>query len=175
MKKLLMVIPLVFLLCFTFSCQQGEEVAEEPAVDVEADVEADMEAIRNWVNLSYAAADSGDVEGYISFWAEGVIWMPPNAPIIQGISAATEMVQPFFEQVSTHREISIKEIKVADDFAFTRINSEEKYTPRTGEGESVESNFKSIILLHRMADGTWLGTHCIWNSNDPLPTSQENQ
>ncbi len=37
MKKLLMVIPLVFLLCFTFSCQQGEEVAEEPAVDVEAE------------------------------------------------------------------------------------------------------------------------------------------
>jgi hypothetical protein len=29
MKKLLMVIPLVFLLCFTFSCQKAEEVAEE--------------------------------------------------------------------------------------------------------------------------------------------------
>ena len=29
MKKLLMVIPLVILLCFTFSCQQGEEGAEE--------------------------------------------------------------------------------------------------------------------------------------------------
>jgi len=164
-----MILPLVFLLCFTFSCQQGEEVAEEPAVDVEADVEA----IRNWVNSSYAAADSGDVEGYISFWAEGVIWMPPNTPIIQGISAATEMVQPFFEQVSTHREISIKEIKVADNFAFTRINSEEKYTPRTGEGESVESNFKSIILLHRMADGTWLGTHYMWNMNDSPPMSPE--
>ena len=29
MKTLFRVIPLVFLLCFTFSCQQGEEVAEE--------------------------------------------------------------------------------------------------------------------------------------------------
>ncbi len=37
MKKLLMVIPLVFLLCFTFGCQQGEEVAEEPVVDIEAE------------------------------------------------------------------------------------------------------------------------------------------
>jgi hypothetical protein len=27
MKKLFMVLPLVFLLCFTFGCQQGEEVA----------------------------------------------------------------------------------------------------------------------------------------------------
>ena len=37
MKKLFMILPLVFLLCFTFSCQQGEEVAEEPVVDVEAE------------------------------------------------------------------------------------------------------------------------------------------
>ncbi len=37
MKKLLMIIPLVFLLCITFGCKQGEEVAEEPAVDVEAE------------------------------------------------------------------------------------------------------------------------------------------
>jgi hypothetical protein len=35
-----MVFPLVFLICFTFSCQQSEEVAEEPAVDVETDVAA---------------------------------------------------------------------------------------------------------------------------------------
>lgn len=31
MKKLLLILPLVFLFCFTFSCQQGEEVAEEVA------------------------------------------------------------------------------------------------------------------------------------------------
>jgi len=33
MKKLLMIIPLVILLCFTYGCQQGEEIAEEPVVD----------------------------------------------------------------------------------------------------------------------------------------------
>ena len=163
--------PLVFLLCLTFGCQQGEEVAEEPAVNVEAEVEA----IRNWVKESYAAADSGDVEDYIRFWAEDVIWMPPNAPIIQGTSATRELLQPYFEQIITHREIFVEEIKVTDDFAFTRINSKEKYTPRTGESESIEANFKAIILLQRMADGTWLGTHYIWNSNDPLPKSDKNE
>ena len=170
MKKLLLILLLVFLLCFTFSCQKAEEVAEEPALNVEADVEA----IKNWAKESYAAADSGDVEDYISFWAEDVIWMPPNTPIIKGKSAIREMLQPYFEQLTTHREISVEEIEVTDDFAFSRINSEEKYTPRTGEGESIEANFKALILLQRMADGTWLGTHYIWNSNDPLPTSDEN-
>ncbi len=33
MKKLLLVIPLVVLLCFTFGCQQGKEVAEEATPD----------------------------------------------------------------------------------------------------------------------------------------------
>lgn len=35
-KKLCMILPLVLILCFTVSCQQGEEVAKEPVVDVEA-------------------------------------------------------------------------------------------------------------------------------------------
>jgi hypothetical protein len=35
MKKLIMILPLIFLHCFAFSCQKAEEVAEEPAVDIE--------------------------------------------------------------------------------------------------------------------------------------------
>ncbi len=171
MKKLLMVIPLVILLCITFSCQQEEEEVEERVIDVEADIEA----IRNWVNKSYATAESGDLEGYLDFWTENVIWMPRNTPTIQGISAVREYVQPYVEQLTSHVVISIKEIRIVNDFAFARINTEEKYTPKTGEGEPIDLNLKNIFLLQRMTDGTWLGTHCIWNSNDPLPTSKENQ
>jgi uncharacterized protein (TIGR02246 family) len=170
MKKLFMILPLVFLLCFVFSCQKGGEGAEEPV-----DIEADVEAIRNWVKESYAAADSGNVKNYISFWAKDVIWMPPDAPIIQGTSAIRELLKPYFEQLTAKRKISVEEITVTDDFAFTRINTEEKYTPRTGEGEPVEANFKAIIFLQRIADGTWLGTHYIWNSNDPPPSSEKNK
>lgn len=170
MKKLFMILPLVLVLCLTFGCQKAEEVTEEPVVDVEADVEA----IRDWVNGNYAAADSGDLESYLSFWAENIIWMPPNAPIMQGKSTIREYVQPFFEQLTIHHEISIEEIKVAEDSAFAWLNSKEMYTPKTGEGEPMELNVKAIFLLQRMSDGKWLCTHGIWNSNDPLPTSQEN-
>ena len=41
MKKLLMIIPLVILLCFTFGCQQGEEVA----IIVDSTISADGNAI----------------------------------------------------------------------------------------------------------------------------------
>ena len=35
MKKLVMILPMVLVLCFTFGCQKGEEAAEEPVVDSE--------------------------------------------------------------------------------------------------------------------------------------------
>jgi len=165
MKKALLIITVIVLYFFAFSCQQKEEAAEN-IMDV---AETDIESIRNWVNSSYAAADSGDSEGYMNFWSEGLIWMPPNGPNIVGKSAAAEMIKTYFEQVAIEHEISIEELKVTGDFAYTRFNSKEKYTPRTGDGESVEANFKAIILLLRMPEGNWLGTHLIWNSNDPIP------
>ena len=56
MKKLLLILPLVILLCFTFSCQQGEEVAEEvEKVQIETGY-ADV----NKTRLYYEIAGSGD-------------------------------------------------------------------------------------------------------------------
>jgi hypothetical protein len=49
MKKLLAVISLVFLFCFIFGCQQGEEISNEPAADVQAikDTAEEPEAATN--------------------------------------------------------------------------------------------------------------------------------
>jgi uncharacterized protein (TIGR02246 family) len=172
MKKYLSVIPLVVLLSFVVGCQQSiEEVAEE----IKVDVGTDIDTIREWVNGNFDAADSGNLEGYLSYWTEDVIWMPPNAPIMQGKITIKEFVQPMLELYTIHRNFSIEEIKADGDFAFARTNSEETYSPKAGEGESIKSNGKTMFLLKRMPDGTWQGTHCIWNSNDPLPPSEENQ
>ena len=70
MKKLLMVIPLVILLCFTFGCQQGEEVAEEPVVDIEAEKEAVAESLQKLVD----AAVSEDMEKLKSLWHPQISW-----------------------------------------------------------------------------------------------------
>ena len=54
-------------------------------------------------DLGKPIPDSGNLESYLGFWAENVIWMPPNAPIMQGKSTIREYVQPFFEQLTIHR------------------------------------------------------------------------
>ncbi len=58
MKKLLMILPLVILLCFTFSCQkQGEEVAEATKESIE--IKTGYAAV-NETKLYYEIAGSGD-------------------------------------------------------------------------------------------------------------------
>ena len=67
MKKLLMIIPLVILLCFTFSCQQYyEEVAEEPAVDIAAE-EA---AIRETMKTAIDGLNNHDIQAHLSTLTE---------------------------------------------------------------------------------------------------------
>jgi pimeloyl-ACP methyl ester carboxylesterase len=79
MKKLLSVIPLVILLCFTFSCQQqGEKVAEEPAVDVEATITVDNAVSPDGVSIAYEVRGEGEpaiifIHGWCcdrSYWNE---------------------------------------------------------------------------------------------------------
>ena len=149
---------------------QGEEVIRE--FKTVMNVEADVEPIKDWVVGNFSAADSGDLEGYLSFWAEDVVWMPPNAPIVQGKSAIKEFVRPFFELYTIQRNFSIEEIEMDGNYAFARTISEETYTPQTGEGEPMKANSKGLFLLRHISGGTWLCTHCIWNSNDPLPSSE---
>ena len=54
MKKLFMILPLVFLLCITFGCQQGEEVVEEPVVDIAAEKQAAEKVIYDFFEAAFA-------------------------------------------------------------------------------------------------------------------------
>jgi len=58
MKKLLMVIPLVILFCFTFGCQQGEEVAAEK--DVEPTITLDNAISADGVSIAYEVRGEGE-------------------------------------------------------------------------------------------------------------------
>jgi ketosteroid isomerase-like protein len=66
MKRLMMVIPLVLLLCFTFACQKGEEVAEEPVVDLEAEAAS----VKDFLYQFEQALGSNDLELVSKFLAQ---------------------------------------------------------------------------------------------------------
>ena len=54
MKKLFVILPLVFLFCFLVGCQQGEEDAAEPVVDIAAEKQAAEKVIYDFFEAAFA-------------------------------------------------------------------------------------------------------------------------
>jgi uncharacterized protein (TIGR02246 family) len=170
MKKLFMVLPLVFLLCLTFGCQKGEDVAEEPVVDVEADIES----IKDMFVNNSSVINSGDLEGWIDQFTEDAVFMPPNSAVLKGKEAGREFARPWYEQLSMEFDLTVDEIEVHGNWAFVRWHYVGRYTPKAG-GETIQDNGKEIWILKRQADGSWKCSHIIWNKNPALEISPEKE
>ena len=78
MKKLLMVLPLVFLLCFTFSCQKGEEPVDVAEKEAEPTITVDNAISADGVSIAYEVRGEGEptlvfIHGWCcdrSYWKE---------------------------------------------------------------------------------------------------------
>jgi len=103
MKKPLMVIPLVFLLCFTFNCQQGEEVVEESAVDVEAEKEAIITKFKEELRIFDELQKEGDIskiaEAYVSWHTDDAVLMFPGMPAIIGSENIYDYINDNYSKV----------------------------------------------------------------------------
>ena len=146
MKRLFIVLLLVFLLCFTFSCQQGEETAEEGITEEEAKVMYDryLEA-RHTINL-----DMLD-----EIYAEDIVVHDPNYPEdIIGLANLKEYYSNNHKALPdlhfTIDEIIVKGNKIFCVWTFTGTNSGPLKTP-LGEipatGKKVQFSGAAIDLL----------------------------
>jgi hypothetical protein len=84
MKKLHMVLFLVFLVCISFACQKGEEMAEEPVVDVKALSDEDAVEIKKTFQGFIQACLDGNWDLAVTYYAENATNMPFNAPMEKG-------------------------------------------------------------------------------------------
>ena len=82
MKKSLTIIPLVILLCFTFSCQQGEEVAEEKA-------KVDLKKVADNIVKAYKSVDA---TAMANLYAEDAIVIEPGE-VLRGRKAIREHLE----------------------------------------------------------------------------------
>jgi len=138
MKKLLMSIPLIILLCFTFSC----EVAKKPAVDIEAEVEAIQEVFVT----QGKAGPAKDVELFVSYMTEDVV--------VAGVGdkeAVREWYSNWFSKGNYWDNGSIEKIEVSasGDMAYT-VCSWELFNDEGSRGRN-----SNILVWKKQAGGTW--------------------
>jgi uncharacterized protein (TIGR02246 family) len=109
MKKLLLILSLVFLLCFTFNCQQGDEVAEEPVVDVETE-KANIQSVFDQYADAWKSSNIDLFAEIFSHDADMVIFDTETR--YDGWEAWQERLQNSFDLINdvnvTFRDYSIK-------------------------------------------------------------------
>jgi len=165
MKRTVGLLILIFFaaLAFAGDRQPPRQCAHDPRGH-----EDDVKQIKAWVDRYCATVTAGDFETYRTFWSEDVVWLPPNAAVRKGIEACMEYNRPLFEHYKSVETMSVEEVQVAGGFAFARVNYTYRGTPKT-DAKPREEDGKGIFLFRRRPDGSWVATHCVWNSNIALP------
>ncbi len=157
MKKLLMIIPLVILLCFAFSYQKQAEGAK-PTVDIEADVAA----IESLADELMKALNEGDLEALMATVAEDAVWMAPGEPALIGKEAIRNWYNGLFDKISFDVIISPDEIEICGDWAIQRTTFKGSWIQKDS-GETTQFESKDIYIYRKQPDGSWKNSHAIWN------------
>ena len=151
MKKLLTIIPLVILLCFTFGCQHGEEVAEEPAVDVEADIAA----IKSLVDEFETSLNVGDMEKLVSlYYAEEAVSFPFDQPILRGKAEILSWFKKEAEPKTFQLDYVAEDVHVEGDLAFMYGTASGTVTPKATD-KPMGVKTKWMAVCKRQVDGSW--------------------
>jgi uncharacterized protein (TIGR02246 family) len=172
MKKLLMILPLVILICFTFSCQQGEEVAEEAAAEVAALSDEDVAANEAITDAYVQAVRTEDWTAVAALYTEDAVLMPPNQPIVQGREAILTWLEAF--PALTEFNLIAKEIDGCGDLAFVVGTVSMTIAPE-GAPEPIQDTGKFIEIRRKQEDGSWLIAVDMFNSDLPLPPPPEKE
>ena len=165
MKSLLTIIPLVMLLCFTFGCQQGEEAAEE--VGVKALSDEDIAAIKAIGPALDKASLAMDIDAIAELYTVDTLLMNPNEPIIQGRVGVAEYYKAFETATMKEHKHELLEVDGDGDIAYARGAYKVVYVME-GIDEPVEDKGKTLLILRKQSNSSWLIALFSWSSDLPL-------
>ena len=147
------------LLIGVSACKQGPVPLSDTDIVAIQQVAADMSQ----------TARTGDWDRMVELFTDDAIRMPPNAPVEHG----RETIRAHFGAVDSIPQWTVHESEIhgEGDLAYMQ----EAYTITAflaGMPGSMTYTGKSLSILRRQPDGTWLIVMDIWNSDEPLGTPE---
>jgi len=107
-----------------------------------------------------------DLDRLLSLHTDDIILMEPNMVTIHGKEKVRELFAEFErKKIRMNLELTIHELEIMSERAFVR-GAVKKETFENGS--LLEDMGKFVCLLKKQADGRWLRTHVIVNSDTPL-------
>jgi len=156
MKKLLTIVPLVFILFLASGCQQLEEPVEETVVEVAGLSDEDVAAIKTVHDSILQATLAGSLEATLEFYTEDVVLIMEGI-VVEGREAYKEILRALSKGSTTFTtaNFTIAEIDGRIDLAFVRGTSSTTIE-REGVPEPIQRTGKFIEILRKQDDGSWL-------------------
>jgi uncharacterized protein (TIGR02246 family) len=139
---------------------------QAPAPEAGPLSEEDVAAIEASADIFVEAALAGDWEALAALYAEDVVLMPPNGPVVEGRVAIQDFLEsfPFITQFA----VTIVQIDGRGDLAFVRGTNSMTLIVE-GTSEPIHITGKYVEIWRKQPDGKWLIAVDIWNSDLPLP------
>ncbi|MEP6995716.1 MAG: DUF4440 domain-containing protein [Acidobacteriota bacterium] len=118
---------------------------------------------REWAE----AAQAGDVDRTVSFWADDAAVFPPGSPAVVGKSAIREYVTKSFQTPGFSISWKTTDVVVSTggDVAYTTGTNRVTFNAPDGTRASVDG--KAVTVWRRDAKGDWKCVIDIWNEALP--------
>jgi ketosteroid isomerase-like protein len=96
-----------------------------------------------------------ELQPLLSLVTDDVVFLPPNAPAINGRRAVEAMYRAFFAQFSKVEQMAVtEELEIAGEWAYAWGSESLTLTPQAG-GPPVVLAGKGMTILRRQKDGAW--------------------
>ena len=165
MKKLFMILPLVFLLCFTFGCQDKEAMAELEAMKAQAEAQneeiTDAEKIEIAENVKKLALECAEVFGTMEQEPYMKYYLDSNSFTFVMNGQTTRSYSSFYDQVkSSMNNLQEADVEYTDIYVdvysreFAVVHGPFKWSAiyQDGKHEEVMGHISFVYILYK---GGW--------------------
>jgi uncharacterized protein (TIGR02246 family) len=161
MKKLCVILAMVLLLCFSFSCQQAEQEEPKEVMDL-----ALVRQLIEEANIKFGeAVQSGDASGLANLYTEDATLLPPpNAPIIKGREGVEAYWATGFQMGLKEVVLTTVEVMAMGDMVCEIGEADVTFHP---EGMDAFKDKGKYVVIWKNVGGTWKLHIDIYNSSLP--------
>ncbi|MCI0434415.1 MAG: SgcJ/EcaC family oxidoreductase [Gemmatimonadetes bacterium] len=152
---------LVMLVVFA-ACQAPPAAAPAPPAGL---TDADRAAIQSVSDELVQGVLAGNFAAVTALYTEDGMVLPPNGPAVSGRTA----IQAFFETFPPMTAFSLSSVEILGSGDMAVVRGTFNLTMNPPGGDALTDTGKYIEVRHRQADGRWLISHDIFNSDVPLP------
>lgn len=150
MKRAFQACTVAAIFCLT-ACQTGPAALSE----------SDLASIETTKEVLVEAVNSGDNEQVAAVYAADAVFMPANAPAVEGRSNIKAFMEDY-PQMSNFK-LNHVEVEGMGDMAFVRGTYSFTVTP--DGAKPMNDTGKFLEILQKQSDGSWLIYRDIFNSD----------